>query len=319
MASIPITWLDQPIVHTTRHGWEVVAAQPWTASSIPLARKGEEVLGLNRSEPLIWGNGIRSHQSSSRETLERLGFGSAAHFRSLRLGHRPIGYLFYGQRENNFGLPFIGILGGPGQRQGLGTAALMALIHGVHQAGGIFEILEIINPWAFQSMLTAEGFGDAEVHLVRNELLIDDHTRARGMAAYPRKQVALRDFEVEEATIPPRLRHMLTEMPTQTHAWWMDRIVVKEKLPVSVPLASQGSGTVSTGERGVLYHRIDQLGEAGRIPQGLEDSALGAFVDFLAAKLSVFGPSERMHFVDQLDRNIQAFWREFQGASHPAP
>lgn len=32
--SAPIAWLNQPIVHTTRHGWEVVAAQPWMASSI---------------------------------------------------------------------------------------------------------------------------------------------------------------------------------------------------------------------------------------------------------------------------------------------
>lgn len=50
----------------------------------------------------------------------------------------------------------------------------------------------------------------------------------RGMAAYPRKQVALRDFNVEETnSIPREALPYLTGNPMELHAWWIERIVIR--------------------------------------------------------------------------------------------
>ncbi|MBI3540730.1 MAG: hypothetical protein HY073_01070, partial [Deltaproteobacteria bacterium] len=147
---------------------------------------------------------------------------------SIRLGRRPVGFLFYGQRGADVGLPIIGISEEAGQRKGLGSAVVMALLYGAHAAGGAFEILQIDNPLAFQSILVAEGFGLAETHLVRNEFFIDPKVLKRGPQAYPRKKVELRDFKLEEVT--PFPRHLLPHlcgMPIERHAWWMERIVVQ--------------------------------------------------------------------------------------------
>ncbi len=225
----PIIWEDPSIIHITRHGWQVTAAQPWANSSVPLARKNDQILGLNRDLPICHQGRTDGHKESSSNALHREKFGPRQ-FRSIWLGRKFIGYLFYGQRNSDFGLPVIGIIDAP-RRQGLGSAVLMALLYGVHLAGGSFEIIDVDNPWAFQKILVAEGFGTAQVHLVRNELLLNKTIRARGMEAYPRKQVALSDFRVEEVgEIPHENQPYLTGIPIEQHAWWIERIVVPPKI-----------------------------------------------------------------------------------------
>jgi hypothetical protein len=230
-----IAWNHAPIVHTTRHGWEVAAAQPWKGPPVPVARRHDGLvlsLGYTPRPEARRLNTLLAASASSVQRVQGLeGFG-AVQYRAICAGRRAVGHVVFAQREADIAMPTIVIDPAVRKKSGVGSAVVLALMYGTHQAGGVFSIDMGTNPLVLQTMLVSEGFGDVAVQLIRNELLVEATTRRQGTAAYPRQQLRLADYAIEElplSAFSASAQRAMQQHPAGSvvrHAWWIERIIV---------------------------------------------------------------------------------------------
>ncbi|MBI4365279.1 MAG: hypothetical protein HY543_00505 [Deltaproteobacteria bacterium] len=219
-----------PVAGIDRHGWQLAACRPWLDSVSIVARQDATTLFLNDHIPLPLRETIAGEITEARRLCRPQGYTEIAH-RCLRVNNLLGGYLVFARGAGKIGLQSLGVQTNRFLPKGLGTAVTLALMHGAFAAGDIFELLQIVNPWAVHAILTQENvaaIADVKVHLVQNNLLASEEQLLTPGFRLPRTVVPLADWQLTELSSVPN-HPWASGRPEERLKQWVEKIAIRKR------------------------------------------------------------------------------------------